>query len=72
MDAITVAAKFAAYNWYTEVSCGKGNSQDLAVRFADENWEYFLAHADKGLGCLLMRLSKARLARTKRGQERAA
>jgi len=72
MDAITVSAKFAAYNWFTEISCGKHNSQIEAKRFADDNWKYFLAHADQGLGRLLIKLSKIPSARNKRGQEEAA
>ena len=66
MDAITISAKFAAYTWFTETVCGKRESQHEAMRFAEENWERFLAHADKGLGRLLIRLSKPGSARTGR------
>jgi hypothetical protein len=72
MDAITVSAKFAAFNWFTEISCGKYNSQNAAARFAEENWEHFLAHANKGLGRLLVRLSKRSRARNKRGHVEVA
>ena len=73
MDAITVSAKFVAYNWFSEIASGKYDSQSEATRFAEENWKHFLANADKGLGRLLIRLSRTRP--TKRGsrkQEEAA
>lgn len=60
MDAITVSAKFAAYTWFVETACGKAPSQREAARFAEANWEHFLGHADKGLGRLLIRLSRSR------------
>ena len=59
MDAITVSAKFAAYTWFTETLAGKHASQEAAARFSEENWVRFLAHADKGLGLLLLRLGRA-------------
>lgn len=72
MDAITISAKFAAYSWYTETICGKYTSQHEAVRFAVENWKHFLGHADKGLGRLLIRLSKSRASRSGRTRSREA
>ena len=63
MDAIAVSAKFAAYAWFTETLAGKHASQREAARFAEGNWEHFLAHADKGLGLLLIRLGSRRSAR---------
>jgi hypothetical protein len=59
MDTITVSAKFAAYTWFVETACGKPPSRREAARFAEANWERFLGHADKGLGLLLIRLSRS-------------
>jgi hypothetical protein len=72
MEAITVSAKFAAYTWFAETEAGKGASQQEAARFAEENWESFLAHADKGLGLLLLRLSRPRPAKKGRRVRREA
>jgi hypothetical protein len=71
MDAIAVSAKFAAYTWFTETAAGKHASQAEAARFAEENWERFLAHADKGLGRLLIRLIR-RVGKTCRKHREAA
>jgi hypothetical protein len=70
MDPITISAKFAAYIWYTETRDGKQDSPDEARRFVEENWEHFRAHADKGLGELLIRLS--RICRTGKSRRRRA
>jgi hypothetical protein len=72
MDAITISAKFAAYTWFTETAAGKDASQAEAARFAEENWEHFLSHADKGLGMLLIRLNRRRRARGARRRRREA
>jgi hypothetical protein len=72
MDAITVSAKFAAYTWFTETETGKTASQAEAARFAEENWERFLSHADKGLGRLLIRLSRRRSTGKARRRHREA
>jgi hypothetical protein len=72
MDAITVSAKFAAYTWFTETAAGKGASQAEAERFAEENWERFLACADGGLGRLLIQFSRRRPARKVRRRRREA
>ena len=72
MDPITISAKFAAYTWFNETVSGKRDSQSEAKRFADENWEHFLAHADKGLGNLLIRLNQPRSARKQRKREEVA
>jgi hypothetical protein len=58
MDPLTVAAQFAAYTWYSECHCDTTPAE--ASAFARENWGAFLAHADVGLGRLLMRLGKVK------------
>jgi hypothetical protein len=72
MDAITVSAKFAAYTWFTETEAGKVASQAEAARFTEENWERFLGYADKGLGRLLIRLSRRRTGKARRRHREAA
>jgi hypothetical protein len=72
MDAIAVSAKFAAYTWFTETAAGKDASQQEAARFAEENWERFLGCAHKGLGSLLIRLSRRRVGKSRRKHREAA
>jgi len=66
MDAITLSAKFAAYTWFTECVRGNGAFPDEAAHFANENWEQFLTHADKGWGRLLARLARPARSRARR------
>jgi hypothetical protein len=66
MDAVTLSAKFAAYTWFTECVRGNEASPDEAARFASENWEHFLAHADMGWGRLLARLARPAHSRLRR------
>jgi hypothetical protein len=70
MDPITISEKFAAYTWFTETCGEKLASQGEATRFAEENWEHFRTHANKGLGELLIRLSRTRS--TGKGRRRRA
>ncbi len=72
MEAIAISAKFAAYIWFTETLAGKHASQREAARFAERNWKHFLGHADKGLGLLLIRLSRRRPAQCARRKSKVA
>ncbi len=58
MDALTVAAQFAAYTWFEESYGGKPDSQAQAMQFARENWVAFLGNAQEGLGRLLIRIGR--------------
>lgn len=61
MKPLEVAARFAAFTWYT--GHGQAPSPTLqaeASRFAKENWRAFLAVAHEGWGRLLLRIAKAR------------
>jgi hypothetical protein len=59
MKPLEIAARFAAFAWYT--SCGHAPSrttQGEARRFSQENWQAFLPVAQEGLGRLLLRVAK--------------
>ncbi len=67
MKPLQVAARFAAFAWYT--SYRQASSQIVqkeARRFAQEHWVAFLPIVHEGLGKLLLRVAHARS--TRRGR----
>jgi hypothetical protein len=59
MTPLQVAAKFAAFVWYTNSRDASDKTiQQEARQFAKENWQAFLPIAHEGLGRLLIRVSK--------------
>ena len=61
MTPLQVAAKFAAFVWYTHSREASDQTiQREARQFAKENWQVFLPVAHEGLGQLLIRVSKRR------------
>jgi hypothetical protein len=48
MDPVKVAARFAAYVWFSSQKAGNPTDADEAVRFAKENWVAFLPCAHAG------------------------
>ena len=59
MSPLEVAARFAAFVWYTETLAPDRATQGRARRFARDNWPTFLPVADEGWGRLLLRLARA-------------
>jgi hypothetical protein len=63
MTPLQVAAKFAAFVWYTNSREASDQTIQREVRqFAKENWQAFLPIAHEGLGRLLIRVSKSQAA----------
>jgi hypothetical protein len=58
MKPLEVAARFAAFAWYTDCRQGRSTQQE-ARRFAKENWQAFRPVAHAGWGRLLLRIAKA-------------
>jgi hypothetical protein len=58
MSPLEVAARFAAFAWYTEAMAPGLATEEEARRIARENWEAFLPVATEGLGRLLIRLAR--------------
>jgi hypothetical protein len=64
MKPLEVAARFAAFAWYTEhCQAHRSTLQAEASRFAKANWRIFLPVAHEGWGRLLLRVAKVRLIR---------
>ncbi len=59
MTPLMISAQFAAFVWFTSRPANAGKGNDEAMRFARENWEYFLPVAHRGLGRLLMKMATA-------------
>jgi hypothetical protein len=58
MNALEVAARFAAFTWYTgDCQTPSPTLQAEASRFARENWRTFLPVAHEGWGKLLLRIA---------------
>jgi hypothetical protein len=61
MKPLEVAARFAAFAWYThQRPASNPAAREEAGRFARENWEVFLPVAQKGWGQLLLRVARRR------------
>jgi hypothetical protein len=59
MTPLQVAAKFAAFVWYTNSRESSDQTiQREATQFAKGSWQAFLPIAHEGLGRLLIRVSK--------------
>jgi hypothetical protein len=71
MDPRNVAARFAAFVWFSNK---KQKTEEAAVQFAQDNWPAFLPLAQDGLGRLLLEIAKrpASSARPKRWRRSAA
>jgi hypothetical protein len=61
MNPLEVAARFAAFTWYTgRCQAPSPTLQAEARRFPKENWQMFLAVTHEEWGSLLLRIAKAR------------
>lgn len=61
MKPLEVAARFAAFSWYTNTRKAPSRTvQAEAKRFAKESWQAFLPVAHEGLGQLLLQVAKTR------------
>lgn len=61
MKALEMAARFAAFAWYTDCrQAPSRTAQAEARRFSKENWQAFLPVAHGGWGRLLLRVAKLR------------
>lgn len=61
MNPLEVAARIAAFTWYTgRCQAPSPTLQAEARRFAKENWQSFLPVAHEGWGMLLLRIAEAR------------
>jgi hypothetical protein len=61
MKPLELAARFAAFAWYTNNRQAPSRiTQVEARRFSNRNWRIFLPVADEGWGRLLLRVAKAR------------
>jgi len=59
MKPLQIAAQFAAYTWYSENRQAPPDiTHEEASHFAEDNWQAFLPVADKGLGRLLLRITR--------------
>jgi hypothetical protein len=67
MHPSEIAARFAAFAWYTNRHQVPSNTaQAEASQFSHENWKTFLPFANQGLGRLLLQVAKTRKARQRR------
>ena len=67
MKPLEIAARFAAYSWYTD--CRQAPTRTTlaeAKRFSDESWQAFLPVAHDGLGRLLLQVAKTRQRKRRR------
>jgi hypothetical protein len=61
MKPLEMAARFAAFAWYTDYrQAPSRTTQAEARRFSRENWQDFLPVAHEGWGRLLLQVAKAR------------
>jgi hypothetical protein len=61
MDSLELAARFAAFTWYTNSrQAPRRTTQAEAKRFSNQSWKKFLPVADKGWGRLLARIANPR------------
>jgi hypothetical protein len=61
MKPLELAARFAAFTWYT--NCRQAppkTTQAEARRFSNESWPAFLPLANEGLGRLLLKVANTR------------
>jgi hypothetical protein len=65
MKPLEIAARFAAFAWYTNcLQAHTKTNQAEARRFADESWQEFLPVANEGMGKLLRRIARTRKVRS--------
>jgi hypothetical protein len=61
MNPLEMAARFAAFAWYTEHRQAVSRiARQEARRFSSQNWQFFLPVAHEGFGRLILRVAKAR------------
>jgi hypothetical protein len=61
MKPLEVAARFAAFVWYTNYGPAPSRTTRAEARqFSQENWQAFLPVLNEGWGRLLLRIAKAR------------
>jgi hypothetical protein len=59
MEALKVAAQFAAYTWFENAHLD-GANEAAKARFTKENWKRFMPIAHEGLGRLLVKIGEGR------------
>jgi len=72
MNPREIAARFAAFVWYSEVAAPTKAAPEEARRLALENWEAFLPVAHEGLGRLLLRIARMPSGKKRRTRNRCA
>ena len=61
MKPLEIAARFAAFTWYTNNRQAPSRTvQAEARQFAKENWQVFIPVAQEGWGRLLLHVAKVR------------
>ena len=61
MHPSEIAARFAAFTWYTNCRQAPNKTvQAEARRFSDDNWRTFLPFANHGLGRMLLRIANTK------------
>jgi hypothetical protein len=61
MKPLEMAARFAAFAWYTDLRQAPSHTAQVeARRFSRQNWQVFLPVAHEGWGRLLLRVAKVR------------
>lgn len=64
MTPLEIAARFAAFTWYTNTRQAPARTtQAEARRFSQENWTTFVPVAHEGMGKLLLKIAKPRKTR---------
>lgn len=61
MKPMEIAARFAAFSWYTNCRQASARTTEAeARRFSNESWQAFLSVAQEGLGRLLLQVANIR------------
>ena len=61
MKSLEIAARFAAFAWYTKHRQAPSRITEAEARqFSKQNWQMFLPLANEGWGRLLLGVAKAR------------
>ena len=63
MHPLVVAARFAAYVWFTKHPEHDGKTRKEGLQFARANWRRFLPCAHEGIGRLIVRVATSRARR---------
>jgi hypothetical protein len=71
MDPVQLAARFAAYTWYTECHLTPPSARQ-ASEFASESWQAFVGKVPEGFGRLLIRVGRLDRQRPTRRREKVS